>query len=127
MTNIYEFFDHMFSKDPENDKLLSVPGLVDAGIDAYPLLTIKKLTTSTLQLGSMADGKFTLTNHYRYRQKFQNAADDLITKIVGLHNKRVNERRMYTDAVNGVLARRDGEGRALLRGLHKKKKIVRST
>lgn len=60
-----------------------------------------------------------------YRQKFRNAADDLISKIVGLHNKRIEERRLYELAVKGVLARRDGEGRVLLRGLHKKKKIVR--
>jgi len=38
LTNINEFFDFMFAKDPENDKLLTVPGLVEAGIDAYPFI-----------------------------------------------------------------------------------------
>jgi hypothetical protein len=38
LTNINEFFDYMFERDPENDKLLTVPGLVDAGQDAYPLI-----------------------------------------------------------------------------------------
>ncbi|KAG0556822.1 hypothetical protein M758_11G079000 [Ceratodon purpureus] len=93
LTNINEFFDYMFERDPENDKLLTVPGLVDAGVDAY-------------------------------RQKFRNAADDLIAKIVAIHNKRCEERRLYELAVKGVLARRDGEGRALLYDLHKKKKKV---
>nr|PNR30358.1 hypothetical protein PHYPA_026674 [Physcomitrium patens] len=60
----------------------------------------------------------------RYRQKFRTAADDLIAKVVGLHEKRCEERRLYELAVQGVLARRDGEGRELLRSLHKKKKKV---
>lgn len=67
----------------------------------------------------------TLTKWYSYRQKFQNAADDLIAKIVAIHDKRCEERRLYELAVTGVLARRDGEGRELLRGLHKIKKKVR--
>lgn len=36
--NINDFFDYMFDRDPENDKLLTVPGLVDAEVDAYPLM-----------------------------------------------------------------------------------------
>ncbi|XP_024361229.1 dynein regulatory complex subunit 3 isoform X3 [Physcomitrium patens] len=93
LDHVNEFFDYMFEKDPEHRKLLTIPGLVVAGIDAY-------------------------------RQKFRTAADDLIAKVVGLHEKRCEERRLYELAVQGVLARRDGEGRELLRSLHKKKKKV---
>ena len=38
LDHINEFFDYMFERDPEHDKLLTVPGLVDAGIDVYPLM-----------------------------------------------------------------------------------------
>lgn len=38
LTNINEFFDFMFAKDPETEKLQTVPGLLEAQIDAYPLI-----------------------------------------------------------------------------------------
>jgi hypothetical protein len=60
----------------------------------------------------------------RYRDRFLIVADEVKGLVVELHNKREEERRLHQIAVSGVLTRRDGQGRALIRALHKKKKKV---
>jgi hypothetical protein len=50
--------------------------------------------------------------------------EEVKSAIVAIHNTREQEKMLHKLAVEGVLKRRDNEGRALCRTLHKKKKQV---
>ncbi len=51
-------------------------------------------------------------------------AEEVKSAIVALHNTREQEKMLHKLAMEGVLKRRDNEGRVLCRTLHKKKKQV---
>ncbi len=50
--------------------------------------------------------------------------EEVKSAIMALHNTRKQEKMLHKLAMEGVLKRRDNEGRALCRTLHKKKKQV---
>jgi tRNA splicing ligase len=60
----------------------------------------------------------------RYKERFLIVAEEVKSAIVALHNTREQEKMLHKLAVEGVLKRRDNEGRVLCRTLHKKKKKV---
>ncbi len=60
----------------------------------------------------------------RYKERFIIVAEEVKNAIVAIHNTREQEKMLHKLVVEGVLKRRDNEGRALCRTLHKKKKQV---
>lgn len=50
--------------------------------------------------------------------------EEVKSAIMAIHNTREQEKMLHKLAVEGVLKRRDNEGRVLCRILHKKKKQV---
>ncbi|CAK9215025.1 unnamed protein product [Sphagnum troendelagicum] len=59
-----------------------------------------------------------------YKERFLIVAEEVKSAIVAIHNTREQEKMLHKLAVEGVLKRRDNEGRVLCRVLHKKKKQI---